>query len=105
MEVTIENRNEQVVISLSGRLDTTNSDIFDKKIADLILTPPANMVVDCSELTYISSSGLRVFLSLQKSANASKTKCTFCNVNSDIKEIFDMTGFSRILSIEDSTIS
>ncbi|GHT01525.1 anti-sigma factor antagonist [Bacteroidia bacterium] len=99
MEVTIEKNSAQVVINLSGRLDTTNSEAFDKKIADFIDTPPADMVVDCRELTYISSSGLRVFLSLQKSANKAQKKLTFRNINAEIKEILDMTGFSQILSI------
>ncbi|MDR3095033.1 MAG: STAS domain-containing protein [Bacteroidales bacterium] len=100
MEITITKNSEQVVINLSGRLDTTNSNVFDKKIADLILSPPADMVVDCSELTYISSSGLRLFLSLQKSANEAKTTLAFRRINADIKEILDMTGFTQILSIE-----
>jgi anti-anti-sigma factor len=100
MEVIIEKNNEQVKINLSGRLDTTNSETFEKKIADLILAPPVAMVVDCRELTYISSSGLRIFLLLQKSANGAKTTLTFRNINAEIKEILDMTGFSQILSID-----
>jgi anti-anti-sigma factor len=102
MEVKIEKNNERVVINLAGRLDTTNSDAFEKKIADLLITPPADMIVDCCELTYISSSGLRVFLSLQKSVNVAKTKLTFHNVNADVKEILDMTGLSQLFSIKNS---
>lgn len=55
--------------------------------------------LDCSELEYISSSGLRLFLTLQKSVNARGGKLVIKNMNSQIKEIFNMTGFSRIMTI------
>lgn len=55
--------------------------------------------MDCSELEYISSSGLRLFLTLQKSVNARGGKLVILNMQSAIKDIFNMTGFSRIMTI------
>jgi anti-sigma B factor antagonist/stage II sporulation protein AA (anti-sigma F factor antagonist) len=57
-------------------------------------------VIDCAELDYISSSGLRQFLTLQKTASAKQGKLVLKNMKPEIKEIFEMTGFTALFYFE-----
>ena len=85
-------------IGLEGRLDTTTSPKLEEEIrADI--GGITELVFDLSELAYISSAGLRVLLAAQKIMNEQGTM-TVKNVSDEIMEIFEMTGFSEILTIE-----
>jgi len=95
MEINI-NDGAQTVISVSGRLDTINASDFEKAIAPVIAGEMKDVVLDCTQLDYISSSGLRLFLTLQKAANAKQGQLTLKGIKPDIKEIFDITGFTSI---------
>ena len=100
MDLTITTTESgKTLAKVTGRLDTTNSDEFEKKMAPLLQGGNPDIEIDCSELAYISSSGLRLFLTLQKSVNARGGKLVIMNMNSQIKEIFNMTAFSRIMTI------
>ena len=99
MDLKITTENGKMRATVTGRLDTTNSDVFEKKMAPLLEGGNPDIEIDCSELEYISSSGLRLFLTLQKSVNARGGKLVILNMQSAIKDIFNMTGFSRIMTI------
>ena len=58
------------------------------------------IVLDCSELTYISSSGLRLFLTLRKAAAVKGGRVVIRNINDDIRSVFMMTGFLNLFEIE-----
>ena len=98
METIISNNGIQTVISITGRLDTVNVSDFEKAIAPVISGEMKEVIVDCSALDYISSSGLRNFLTLQKTAIAKQGKLTIREMKPEIKEIFDMTGFTALFS-------
>lgn len=91
--------NGKILAKITGRLDTANSDEFEKKMQPLLQGTSPDIEVDCSDLEYISSSGLRLFLTLQKSVNARSGKLVIFNMKDQIREIFNMTGFSRIMTI------
>ena len=99
MDLSISTENGKTRARVTGRLDTTNSEEFEKKMAPLLEGGNPDIEMDCSELEYISSSGLRLFLTLQKSVNARGGKLVILNRQSAIKDIFNMTGFSRIMTI------
>ncbi len=85
-------------LDLSGRLDTITSPQLEEELKEL----PENineLILDLKELEYVSSAGLRVFLNAQKSMSA-KGKMVLRNVNEEIMEVLDMTGFTQILTIE-----
>lgn len=85
-------------IALEGRLDTTTSPKLEEEVrADI--GGITELVFDLSDLAYISSAGLRVLLAAQKIMNEQGTM-TVKNVSDEIMEIFEMTGFSEILTIE-----
>lgn len=87
-----------LTLSLEGRLDTTTSPMLEAELKHSV-EGVTELVIDMAALEYISSSGLRVLLSAQKVMNR-QGKMTVRNVNETIMEIFEVTGFSDILTIE-----
>lgn len=85
-------------IELEGRLDTNTAPMLEAEV-NSSLDNITDLVLDFAGLEYISSAGLRVILSAQKVMN-SKGKMVIKNVCEDIMEVFDITGFSDILTIE-----
>ena len=98
MTIEIKRNAEETTIKLVGRLDTTTAPALDKTINEDI-AGTKNLVLDVKELEYISSAGLRVLLGAQKKMQKiGSMKVT--NVREEVMEVFEMTGFADILSIE-----
>ena len=85
-------------VSLTGRLDTTTAPELEKELKDS-LDGVSALTLDFSGLEYISSAGLRVLLAAQKIMNK-QGEMKVAHVNETIMEIFEVTGFSDILTIE-----
>ena len=85
-------------ISLEGRLDTMTAPDLEAQLT-ASLGGVENLVFDLAKLEYISSAGLRVLLSAQKTMNKQGTMVVR-NATEEVKEIFEVTGFSDILTIE-----
>lgn len=99
MEVKITD-GDITIITISGRLDTNSSPEFEKVIEPVISGSVSNLALDCNALQYISSSGLRLFLMLQKNISQKKGALVLRGLSPEIKEIFNITGFSAIFTIE-----
>ena len=98
MTIEIKRNAEETAIELVGRLDTTTAPALDKTInSDIEGTK--NLVLDFKSLEYISSAGLRVLLGAQKKMQKVGTM-KLVNVCEEVMEVFEMTGFSDILTIE-----
>ena len=87
-------------IALEGRLDTTTAPQLETELADELTEEITELVFDMGKLEYISSAGLRVLLSAQKKMNR-QGSMVVRHSNADIMEIFEVTGFSDILTLED----
>lgn len=87
-----------VTLKISGRVDTTTAPEFEATI-DGCTEGLQELILDCKEMEYISSAGLRVILKAQKLMNA-QGSMKLTNVNDTIMEVFDITGFADILTIE-----
>ncbi len=96
IQKTLENG--KALFALEGRLDTTTAPELEKELRDSIDGVSA-LTLDFTDLEYISSAGLRVLLAVQKIMNK-KGEMKVSHVNDTIMEIFEVTGFSDILSIE-----
>lgn len=96
IEKKIENGN--VTLTITGRLDTTTAPELEKTL-DSVLDGTKELVFDMTGLEYISSAGLRVILKAQKAMNA-QGSMKLTGVNDSIMEVFDITGFLDILTIE-----
>ena len=86
-----------ITFALEGRLDTVTAPELEKEIKDA-LPGLSDLTLDLEKLEYVSSAGLRVFLSAQKAMNV-QGEMKVCHVNEAVMEIFEVTGFSDILTI------
>lgn len=98
MKLNTQKEGTELVIALEGRLDTTSAPQLDEAVKTSI-DGVENLIMDFAALEYISSAGLRVLLSTQKVMNK-QGKMVIRNANDVVKEVFDMTGFSDILTLE-----
>ena len=97
MKITISQIGTKQLVTLEGRLDTTNALQFQEDIKPLMEGEMPDIEIDCTEMEYTSSQGLRIFLMLQKSVNARRGKMVMKNMKAQVKEVFDITGFSNII--------
>ena len=88
------------MVAFEGRLDTMTSSEFEKQLAPFYLTPGIELILDCNAMEYISSAGLRVVLIAHKSITANGGRFVVSNLSKEVRSVFDMTGFSRILIIK-----
>ena len=91
-------KGHEAILNVSGRLDTTTAPSLETAVAETAAACE-HLVLDFAGLEYISSAGLRVILKAQK-AMAAKGGMKLLNVNETIMEIFEITGFCDILTIE-----
>lgn len=98
MNINIEKNETSLTITLEGRLDTTTSPQLEAALKQNIGNSET-LVLDFAQLAYISSAGLRVLLAAQKVMNK-QGKMILKNVNETIMDVFEITGFSDILTIE-----
>ena len=89
---------EKLTVALEGRLDTVTAPELENELKES-LDSVTELVLDLKDLEYISSAGLRVLLTAQKSMNQKGTM-KLINVNETVMEIFEVTGFVDILTIE-----
>ena len=99
MNITIIKQEEKTFVTLDGRIDSTNAEQFQQDISPLMEGDNPDIDIDCSGMSYTSSQGLRIFLMLQKSVIARKGKMVMRNMNPMVKEVFDITGFTNIITI------
>ena len=99
MTINIVNEGEQLVAQLSGRLDTAAATAVVPDFQALAEQADKHIILDCSKLEYISSSGLRLFLTLRKESAAKGGKLQVRDINTDIRQVFMMTGFISLFEI------
>lgn len=98
MNILKNRENGNLTIALEGRLDTNTAPQLDEELTNNY-EGLENLVLDFANLEYVSSAGLRVLLSAQKQMNK-QGKMVLKNVRPEIKEVFDITGFAELLTIE-----
>lgn len=98
MNITKTIEGAKLTLALEGRLDTTTAPQLEAEVKGA-LTGVTELALDFSRLEYLSSAGLRVILAAQKIMNK-QGRMVICHVNETILEVFEVTGFSDILTIE-----
>jgi anti-anti-sigma factor len=99
MEVTVKEVNEVNVMSFEGNLDTNTAPKAQEQIDQLIDGGPSKFLINFDNLNYISSAGLRVLLATAKKLKATNGDLKICGLNKTVQEVFDISGFSSILSV------
>lgn len=100
MKTTIVEEGGRMIARLEGDLDTVAAQETGKAFQPLMEVKNTDIVVDCKDLNYISSSGLRLFLSLLKSCKPNGNTLTLENLNENILKVFTMTGFAALFKIK-----
>ena len=100
MEVKILDQNGEKVVVIEGRVDTVTAPDLEMKVSPIWVTPAITLVFDCGKLEYLSSSGLRIILTAHKQVTARGGKFVLRNLTREVRSVIDLTGFSRILTIE-----
>jgi anti-anti-sigma factor len=99
MEIKEEKRGNVKIIGLRGKLDANTSPSVEEQLQAVMDQGEKRLVLDLSELTYISSLGLRVFIVVAKEMQKVNGKLALARLNERIYEIFKIAGFTRIFSI------
>jgi anti-sigma B factor antagonist len=101
MSVTINEtkRDNAVVISVSGRVDSNTSDVLEQKLVEIIGRGESRLILDLEHLDYISSAGLRVILKAVKDIKRTNGQLHLCSIKDYIKEVFVLSGFNTFLPI------
>lgn len=100
MTITSEQINDITLLRISGKLEAGND--FEARITSLLKSDTKKLAIDLAGLKYISSSGLRVFLIAAKQLKKSGGYLVLFSLGQNIREIFDLTGFSSFIPIVDS---
>lgn len=100
MNISIEATSSTTTAFLEGRLDTPASAEVTPYFEQLQEHADGTVVLDCTNLSYIASSGLRLFLALRKAANTKGGKIIVKNINDSIRQVFMMTGFLNMFEIQ-----
>ena len=87
------------MMTLEGRLDTLSSLQVGRDMRVLYDCEGHDIILDCTNLEYITSSGMRLFLDLLKTAKSKGSKCTLVGLNEDIYEVFDEVGFIDLFDL------
>ena len=99
MTFDIKEENGGMTAIVSGRLDTPAAVKAEQEIVPLLENADKEIILDCQKLEYISSSGLRLFLTIRKETAAKGGKVFIENINDEIKKVFMMTGFFNLFEI------
>ena len=103
MDLQTRTEGNVIVVTISGRLDAVTAPDYEKKIRQMIDSGNSYFVVDFEQLEYISSAGLRALLLMGKLLKEKDGQVCFANVKGNVRSVFDMSGFSTIFRMEDST--
>ena len=98
LEIRFHKEDAKLTVELKGRLDTSTSPELESELKPL-LKGTAELIVELSELAFITSAGLRVLLKAAQTME-SQGKMTVRNPNREVREIFEVTGFGSIFNIK-----
>ena len=99
MTTDITKTDNTVVITAPARLDTITSAEFEEALTPYTVQG-VELIIDCREMKYISSAGLRIILTAHKRVTANSGRFIIRNTSKEVRSVLEMTGFSRILTIE-----
>jgi anti-anti-sigma factor len=100
MNTKIEEIDGKYVATLEGEMDTAAAIEAEEVLKPIYNSNGKDVIIDCTNLEYIASSGLRILLSILKGAKAKGSKIVMRGVNDDIKNVFKLTGFITIFEFE-----
>ena len=101
MDITINQVEDRLVAALVGDLDNAASTQAKRSLEPVFERTDCDVVIDCTELNYISSSGLRIMLNIYKHTRVNGHKAILKGLSEDVKEVFQLSGFLQLYIVED----
>ena len=100
MKTTVEDKDGVITVVFEGQMDTKSTPEVEEDLKPLFDSESKEMVIDCSDLEYVSSSGLRIFLSIALDTQSNGKHVTIKGMNSFVSELFEMSGFTDLFDYE-----
>ena len=100
MQIQIKPNGKETVVRIIGELDIVATTNQTEELSQVLALAGKQLEVDCSELEYISSAGLRFFMQLKRESEAKGGSIRISHLNEDVNDIFRMSGFQNIFTIE-----
>ncbi len=102
MNVQVDHHDKVLVAKVEGRVDSSNSQDFERQLQGAIGEDVKAVVVDLGQLAYISSAGLRVVLLVAKTLGQRNVSISLCALSDPVQSVFEISGFNRIIQIYDT---
>ena len=99
MEITVRNEGEVSIVDFEGNLETSTAAEAESAINQIIDDGSTRLLINFEKLNYISSAGLRILLATAKKLKPLSGELRICNLNATVQEVFDISGFSSILTV------
>ena len=99
MKVEVTRSGSVAIAGVNGRVDSANASSFDKVLEDAMVGGAKSMVLDFTELAYLSSAGLRAILLTVKRTKSAGGELAVCRVPSHILEVLEVSGFTRLIKV------
>lgn len=101
LTIMIKEIDNTTIITCSGRIDTLTAPEFEKQVYPHIDSSTNKIILELTQVDYISSSGLRVFIISQKKCHSSNKKLVLTNMTPEVKEVFDISGLSQLFEFSE----
>ena len=100
MELTIAREGRTVIARLTGRIDgMTQADAFEQSIREATEKDDAGLILECSDVIYVSSAGLRMFAMIANRTEKARAAFAVCGLNAQNREVFEISGFGQLLTV------
>lgn len=99
MEITQQKKDDVNIISINGRLDASTANSLEESLEPFNQQQKIKLVVNCEQLEYISSAGLRVLLACAKQFQKNHSRISLTTLNANVKQVFEISGFTSIFHI------
>jgi anti-anti-sigma factor len=100
MDITINEQAGTLVVTLAGDLNNVASSQAERDLAPIFERKDCDVVLDCSQMNYISSSGLRILLNIFKHLRGCGHQATLKGMTEEVEEVFDLSGFLQLFKVE-----
>lgn len=102
MQISVEEHGKATVVKLAGHMGHVSIDEFNRVLEECLARGARDIVLDMGRMDYISSAGLRCLFNLVTQVNNLKGKLILCSMQPEVRQVFDVSGFTSFFSISDS---
>lgn len=99
MLISVSRKNNSMIVALEGRLDSLTSGELEAWVEESLSPPKCDVIMDFSQLDYISSAGLRVMLNMSKLIKKYSFRFVMCRVQDHVGEVFEISGFNSFIPL------